>query len=69
MIMDRIFQILAVILGGIAAYFLWSDNFDWAFAFVVFAVCSYFIGMRFQIKARLEERKASETPEPIEEEN
>lgn len=67
--MTLIFQILAVILGGIAAYFLWSDNFDWAFAFVVFAICSYFIGMRFQIKARLEERKAIETPEPIEDEN
>lgn len=67
--MTLIFQILAVILGGVAAYFLWSDNFDWAFAFVVFAICSYFIGMRFQIKARLEKRKALETPDPIEEEN
>ena len=55
------FQILAVILAGFAAYFLWDDKFDWAFAFVAFAVCSYFLGMRFQIKARLEERKAAET--------
>ena len=67
--MTLIFQVLAVILGGIAAYFLWSDNFDWAFAFVVFAICSYFIGMRFQIKARLEERKAAETQESVDDEN
>lgn len=67
--MTIIFQVLAVILGGIAAYFLWSDNFDWAFAFVVFAICSYFIGMRFQIKARLEERKAAETQESVDDEN
>ncbi len=67
--MTLMFQVLAVILGGIAAYFLWSDNFDWAFAFVVFAICSYFIGMRFQIKARLEERKAAETQESVDDEN
>lgn len=67
--MTLIFQVLAVILGGIAAYFLWNDNFDWAFAFVVFAICSYFIGMRFQIKARLEERKAAETQESVDDEN
>lgn len=67
--MTLIFQVLAVILGGIAAYFLWSDNFDWAFAFVVFAICSYFIGMRFQIKARLEERKAAEIQESVDDEN
>jgi uncharacterized membrane protein YoaK (UPF0700 family) len=57
---DRIFQILAVALGAAAAYFLVNDNFDWAFAFVAFAVCSYFIGMRFQIKERLAARAIEE---------
>lgn len=60
--MTIIFQVLAVILAGIAAYFLWNDNFDWAFASFAVAACSYFIGMRFQIKSRLDERKLSETP-------
>ncbi len=56
-----ILQILAVILAGIAAYFLWNDDFDWAFAFFVFGVSSFFIGIRFQIKARLTEREAAQT--------
>ncbi|MFT3744294.1 MAG: hypothetical protein QM785_08360 [Pyrinomonadaceae bacterium] len=67
--MTLIFQILAVILAGIAAYFLWNDNFDWAFAFVAFAVCSFFIGMRFQIKARMAAREAAAMAEPVEDED
>lgn len=53
------FQILAVLLEIIAAYFLWSGNEDWAFAFFVFGICSFFFGMRFQLKARIEERRAA----------
>lgn len=61
--MAKIFQILAVVLIGIAAYFLWADNQDWAFACFVFGVCSYFFGMRFQLKARIAERRAAEEPQ------
>ncbi len=53
------FQILTVILAGIAAYFLWVDNFDWAFGSFGFAVCSYFFSLRFQVKARVAQRKAA----------
>ena len=67
--MTLIFQILAVILGGVAAYFLWNDNFDWAFALGVLSACSYLIGMRFQIKARLEARKVAETAANFEDED
>ena len=65
--MTLIFQILAVILGGIAAYFLWANNSDWALAFFALAVCSYFLGMRFQIKARLGDRKIAERQQAEEE--
>jgi hypothetical protein len=51
--MDRIFQILAVILIGVAAFFLWNGNADAAFASAVFGAISFFLSVRFQVKARL----------------
>jgi len=60
--MVLIFQIVAVILAGVAAYFLWQDNTDGAFVSFVVGSCSWFLSMRFKIKARLAERLA-ETPE------
>jgi len=59
--MIKVFQFLAVFLGLISAYFLWADNFDWGFAAGVAAICSYFLGMRFQIKARMKEGEATES--------
>ena len=56
--MERYFQALAVILAGVAAFFWWQDNNDWAFAAGVGAAASYFLSMRFQIKARLERASA-----------
>ncbi len=51
--MDSLFQILAVILIGVAAFFLWNGNADAAFASAVFGAVSYFLSIRFQVKARL----------------
>ncbi|MEJ7861148.1 MAG: hypothetical protein WKF90_05865 [Pyrinomonadaceae bacterium] len=51
--MDRIFQILAVILIGVAAFFLWNNNADAAFASAVFGAVSFFLSVRFQVKTRL----------------
>jgi hypothetical protein len=48
----RIFQILTVVFGGIAAYFWWSNNFDYAFAGVVLAICSFFLSIRFPMKTK-----------------
>lgn len=62
------FQILAVVLALIGAFMAWSADRDWAFIFLVLAACSYFIGMRFQIKARLPDRSTNEKP-PEETEN
>jgi hypothetical protein len=51
--MVRIFQILAVILAGVAVFFWWKENTDWAFASGVFAASSYLLSLRFQMKERV----------------
>jgi hypothetical protein len=53
--MERFFQISAVILGGIAAYFLWTKNNDGAFLAAALGAVSFFLSMRVQIKGRLNE--------------
>lgn len=59
----KIFQITAVILLGVAAYFLWLGNTDGTFAALVLSGCAYFLGLRFQIKERLKTRAEAETKE------
>lgn len=54
----RIFQILAAILAGTALFLWWRDNTDWAFASGVCASASYFLSLRFQMKARVSEADA-----------
>jgi hypothetical protein len=58
--MERIFQISAVILAGIAAFFLWSGYNDAGFAAAVLGAVSFFLSIRFQVKERLEQRKAED---------
>ena len=53
---NRIFQIITVILVGVAAYFLWTENKDGIFVALVLGGCAYFLSMRFQIKDRLNTR-------------
>lgn len=55
--MDRFFQVLAVILGGVAAYFLWKQNGDYAFVAGVLGAVSFFLSIRVQVKRRLNERE------------
>ena len=58
--MERLFQILAVILIGVAAFFLWQGNGDSAFiAGVAGAVC-FFLSVRFQVKNRIKQRESEE---------
>lgn len=54
------FWVLAVSLLGIAIYFFSVGDQDWAFAFFAFAACSFFFGMRFQLKARVAARDAED---------
>lgn len=56
--MERIFQIVAVILAGIAAYFFWQGNADGAFVSGVLGAVSFFLSVRFQVKDRM--KKLSE---------
>ncbi len=50
--MERLFQILAVLLALAGAYFLWSGNKDYGFAFIVFGCVSFFLSVRVQVKER-----------------
>ena len=59
--MVRIFQILAAVLAGIAAYFLWQDNIDAVFVAAVLGAVSFFLSIRFQVKGRLAVREAERT--------
>lgn len=56
--MERLFQILAVILAGVAAYFLWIGNNDWFFLSAVAGSVCFFLSIRFQVKERLKVREA-----------
>ena len=56
--MERIFQIVAVILAGIAAYFLWAGNGDGAFVSAVLGCVAFFLSIRFQVKERNRQREA-----------
>jgi hypothetical protein len=68
--MIRLFQLLAVVLAGIAAYFLWSGQAEAAFVTVVLGAVSFFLGVRFdfkdRIRARDDERAESKTAEEVE---
>ncbi len=57
--MERFFQILAVVLAGVAAWFLWAGNTDGLFLAAVAGAVSFFLSIRFQVKARIREREAA----------
>ena len=58
--MERIFQIVAVILIGVAAYFLWTGNKDGTFVAAVLGAVAFFLSLRFQVKERLKQRENQE---------
>jgi len=55
--MERIFQILAAILAGIAAFFLWKGDSDGAFVSAVLGAVCFFLSIRFQVKERNRQRE------------
>ena len=61
--MDRIFQAAAVILAGVAAYFLWVANKDGAFIAAVLGCVAFFLSIRFQVKERNRIREAEHDKE------
>ena len=68
--MERLFQILTVILVGVAAFSLWQGYSDGVFACGVLGACSFFLSVRFRIKERIKQREAEEIAKlPLEEDN
>lgn len=65
--MELFFKILAVILAGVAAFFLWKGNGDGAFISAVLGAVSFFLSVRFQVKGRLKEREEEKEREGEEE--
>lgn len=49
---DAIFQIVAVMLAGIAAFFWWQGNTDGLFVSAVLGAVAFFLSIRFQVKER-----------------
>jgi hypothetical protein len=47
--LELIFKILAVILIGIAAFFLWYGNMDAVFVTAVIGAVCFFLSVRFKI--------------------
>jgi len=66
--MERFFQITAVILIGVAAFFWWRGNADGLFIAAVFGAVSFFLSVRFQVKGRLNARETDREEEEEEEE-
>lgn len=56
--LERIFQILAVILVGVAAFFLWKGSNDGVFVAAVAGAVCFFLSIRFQVRERLAAREA-----------
>ena len=67
--MARLFQLLAVVLAGAAAYFLWTSQPEAAFVTVVLGVVSFLFGVRTDMKEQNRIHKAErEEAERIEDE-
>jgi len=64
--MERLFQIAAVILIGVAAYFLWRGNTDGVFIAAVLGAVAFFLSVRFQVKERLKLKETDKEAEPQE---
>ncbi|REJ79203.1 MAG: hypothetical protein DWQ47_00210 [Acidobacteria bacterium] len=54
--MERLFQAAVVVFVAAAALFFYWGSMDGVFISIVLACLSYFLSVRFQVKARLEER-------------
>lgn len=49
------FKILAVVLLGVAAFFLWLNNMDGVFVSAVLGAVCFFVSIRFQITEKNKE--------------
>jgi hypothetical protein len=61
--MERIFQIAAIILIGVAAFFLWNGYTDGLFVAAVAGAVCFFLSIRFQVGDRLKQRQSEKSDE------
>lgn len=61
--MERLFQLLAIVLAAAAAFFFWNGNKDGAFISAVFGCVSFFLSIRTQVKERNRLREAARNDE------
>ena len=54
--MEKLFQILAALLIGVAAFFLWKGNNDGLFISAVLGAVCFFLSIRFQVHERIKQR-------------
>ena len=55
--LEKIFQIAAVLLIGVAAFFLWQGSGDGVFVAAVGGAVCFFLSIRFQVGERMKQRK------------
>ncbi len=67
--LEIFFQIMAVILIGVAAFFLWQGNYDGVFVSAVLGCVSFFLSFRFRVKERLDVREAERLERELAREN
>lgn len=58
--MERLFQILAIVLAAAAGVLFWLGNTDGLFVAAVLGAVCFFLSIRFQVKERMRSR-ADET--------
>ncbi len=58
--MELTFKILAAVLIGVAAFFLWQKNYDAVFIAAVLGAVCFFLSVRFEVGARVKQRRAEE---------
>lgn len=58
--MEKVFQISAAILIGVAAFFMWRGITDAVFVSAVAGAVCFFLSIRFEIGKRVNQRKAED---------
>ncbi len=66
---DRVFQLVALMLAAIAVYFWWTGNSDGLYAAAVLGAVAFFISIRFQAKERNRIRQENQEETDFEEES
>ena len=61
--LERVFQVLAVLLAAVAGYFYWAGNPDGIYVSAVLGCVAFFLSIRTQVKQRNDKRDAERDAE------